>query len=770
MGSLKDSATVLYGATPEEDKQTSISSKAPPEDFLLTAKSWFRRDIEHSSEWRKAAHECYEFAALRQVSDADKEKLRQEMRPHVVFDRIGPVIQAVSGMEIQNRQETRYIPRTQGDVQVNEVLTAAGKFLTDECDAEVEDSDAFLDAVVCGMGWSESRIDFDDDPEGTYIRERVDPMEMVWDCAARKRNLTDAKRFWRVRDMPTADAKEMFPGFEAYQLHANWASDLDVSDEEPKSADKRLNYNREDAPVTDPGDNVRIVHLQWREKAIDNVRFADPFTGEKQEMGIGEFGVLEGRLKELGIALKSQTLTKDCWYQTFIGSELLGEKEKNLCPERSTWECITGRRDRNKGTFFGLVASMMDPQRWANKWLSQSLHIMNVQAKGGPMAERGAFEDPAQAERDWANPDAFVWLNANATAQGKVPVPRVAPPMANDPAKYIDLAHKAIQDGSGVNLELMGLVDRDQPGILEHQRKQAGMTILAHLFDNLRRYRQRTGRTLLYYITEYLSDGRLIRIVGDEMEQYVPLLEDKSVSTFDVIVDESPTSPNQKEQIWGMLLQMMPMLKDMLPPQAWLKLAKYSPLPTSVIQEVEEATAKAMQQQAEQPSPEQMKMEAEQQKLQAQIEAKQAETEMNLRAKQQETAMDMRAMEMEFAFKQEELKLKQQAQAFDLHHKQQAQAMDHDFRRQGHELDRAHSTESKRIDLAKRANPETGEVEADSDLAPLIKSLVETQISSTEALVGGMQDMTGKIVKAATAPKRIVTDKSGNPIGSETVI
>jgi hypothetical protein len=132
--------------------------------------------------------------------------------------------------------------------------------------------------------------------------------------------------------------------------------------------------------------------------------------------------------------------------------------------------------------------------------------------------------------------------------------------------------------------------------------------------------------------------------------------------------------------------------------------------------------------------------------------------------------MEARAMEMEYAFKLEELKLKQQAQAFDLHHKQQAQAMDHDFKRQGHELDRAHSTESKRIDLAKRANPETGEVEADSDLAPLIKSLVETQISSTEALVGGMQDMTGKIVKAATAPKRIVTDASGNPIGSETVI
>ena len=75
----------------------------------------------------------------------------------------------------------------------------------------------------------------------------------------------------------------------------------------------------------------------------------------------------------------------------------------------------------------------------------------------------------------------------------------------------MQFAISSIRDVSGVNLELLlGQAGVDQPGILEHQRKQAGMTILAGLFDLLREYRKDQGQLMLYYITNFLSDGRLI--------------------------------------------------------------------------------------------------------------------------------------------------------------------------------------------------------------------------------------------------------------------
>src|SRR6185312_14295444 len=105
-----------------------------------------------------------------------------------------------------------------------------------------------------------------------------------------------------------------------------------------------------------------------------------------------------------------------------------------------------------------------------------------------------------------------------------------------------------IRDTTGINLELLGLVEKEQPGILEHQRKQAGMTVLAGLFDALRRYRKDQGRLLLWYIQSFLSDGRLVRIGGQEQARYVPLVRQPGLVEYDVIVDDTPNSPNLKER------------------------------------------------------------------------------------------------------------------------------------------------------------------------------------------------------------------------------
>jgi len=47
---------------------------------------------------------------------------------------------------------------------------------------------------------------------------------------------------------------------------------------------------------------------------------------------------------------------------------------------------------------------MRDPQMWANKWLSQTLHILNTAAKGVIVAEMDAFEDTTEAEEKWFSP------------------------------------------------------------------------------------------------------------------------------------------------------------------------------------------------------------------------------------------------------------------------------------------------------------------------------------------------------------------------------
>jgi hypothetical protein len=60
------------------------------------------------------------------------------------------------------------------------------------------------------------------------------------------------------------------------------------------------------------------------------------------------------------------------------------------------------------------VRAAKDPQRWANKFLSQVMFLMNSQSKGGIMAEKGAFESERQAEESWAKTDAITWMKKGA--------------------------------------------------------------------------------------------------------------------------------------------------------------------------------------------------------------------------------------------------------------------------------------------------------------------------------------------------------------------
>jgi hypothetical protein len=97
-------------------------------------------------------------------------------------------------------------------VKVNELLTSAPKWFRQQCDAKDEESDAFRDTVVCGMGWTETSMSYDDNPNGDPQIDRTDPLEMVWDCGAKKRNLVDKRRVTHIRrDVPIDEARAL-PG------------------------------------------------------------------------------------------------------------------------------------------------------------------------------------------------------------------------------------------------------------------------------------------------------------------------------------------------------------------------------------------------------------------------------------------------------------------------------------------------------------------------------------------------------------------------------
>lgn len=569
----------------EEFDEFVKENEVGPAEVPTRYKKWWKLDYNASLKWREEAREDYDFVSGRQWSSQDESQLRDQMRPVITFNRTEVIIDAVSGNEIQNRNEVQYIPREMGDAIPNEVYSEAARWFDDESEAADEDSEAFRDSVICGVGCTETILNFDEDDEGAPNTNRIDPLEMCWDYASTKPNMIDARRIWRIKSMDLDEAQEMFPGVPHTDLDASsWVN----SDEAPNDNknDPEEYYENDEIDDTFRSKQIKVLHLQywvWE----DFYKVADPMTQSIVKMKVEDFEKLQKNLKPMGITLKAVKQRRKKYMQAFIGRRLLKEGPAP-CEERFSWNFITAKRDRNTNSFYGLVRAMKDPQRWSNKWLAQLLHIMNSNSKGGLMIEKGAVEggDIRALEDNWARPDAVIQLADGAIIGGKIKE-RPAPQFPTGYQILTEFAIKAIREVSGVSLEMLGLREMNQPNVLETSRKQAGMAVLAGIFNNLRRYRKRRGLLMLYYIQNYLSDGRLVRIVGQGKAQYVPLLK-QTDAKFDVIVDESATSPNQKEKIWESLMQILPGIKDIVPPKVLLQLLEYSPIPATVVAKVKE--------------------------------------------------------------------------------------------------------------------------------------------------------------------------------------
>jgi hypothetical protein len=130
----------------------------------------------------------------------------------------------------------------------------------------------------------------------------------------------------------------------------------------------------------------------------------------------------------------------------------------------------------------------------------------------------------------------------------------------------------------------------------------------------------------------------LVRIEGPEMARYVPLVHDGSVAQYDVIVDDAPSSPNQKEQVFAILMQMLPGLMKAgipMPPE----LLDYTPLPTSLV----EKWKNTIQQKSQQPQQDPKMM-----AMQAQLAMGQQKAQADIQVNQQKAQADQQHQQMQF--------------------------------------------------------------------------------------------------------------------------
>ena len=612
---------------PQFDANPAPAEPVDRDGELLEMFARWERDIATKwGEWSREATEAFAFVAGEQWDKADIAAMEERQKVPVVFNLTAPTVDAVSGAEIQNRQQVQYYPREVGDTGVSDALTQGAEYINDECNGDQEDSEAFRDALICGVGCTLTRPEIDGE-KTCIVKERIDPLQMSADPASRKACFEDA-RYIR-REIPMSED-------EFNEFKAEVGKPDAMADGSPLGPGKR-------ATIVDPTqrykngmlgtgseDVITVCEWQWWEKVPVNLTVM-PHPDQPGETVVAhlddeQHGQAQDIARaQLGQELPSKRVTKKVYYRAVVGGGEVLEYEE--LPEQAfRYKFITGKRDRNKGTWFGFVRAMMDPQRFTNKLYSEILHIVRTNAKGGVVAEEGAVKDITQFEDSWAQGDAITWMQDGALSNNRIQ-PKTAPPIPVALFQLMEFARDMVRACTGVNEEILGLVGRDQPGVLEAQRKQAAYGLLSPFFDAFRRYRRDQGTLMLAEMRLYLPETTLVRLVDKGTAQYVPLALTMQAQEYDVIVDEAASGPNQKAKVSAVLLPMLPdmLSANLIGPAEIADVIPYLDIPAGVATKLADGIRKHAEQQGGDP---------EQNELQKRMaEAKVGETEANAELK-----------------------------------------------------------------------------------------------------------------------------------------
>lgn len=771
-------------------KKTTVETADGKKTIHELAKSCLEKYEERESDNINRAKEAIEFRSGEQWPDAIKQARENQhqkggSRPCPVMDKTDQFVRQIVNEMRQNRAAIKYRPVDDfADKKVAEVYTGLARHIEDASEALVAYSTAAEHAIDGGFGYF--RI----------VTEYCDPNSFDQDIRIKRIHNRFSVALGPHTEPDGADAREGLI----------WE---DVDKEQFKSMYPKAkveSWETDGAWVTD--DTIRVAeYFRIENKPTTIYLMPDGSTWSKDE------------LEEAGLdakaALKSRetTFKQVKWYKIAGEDEVL--KETDLPGDYIPIVKATGSEitmPDGKIRLSGALERAMEPQRLHNYSIAGYIEHVALAPRapwvGAKEAIKGYEDDYADA-----NSQNVTYLPFNhLDAQGNpLPMPQRTPP-AGIPTgmdKMIQQSEHAVEAAFGMYGPSVGAKSQEKSGIALQEQKEQGMIGNFHFADNLARAIQHCGRIMLQWIPVYYDTERTARVLGDdgketmaylnpEQEQAVMPRIDKfgrklgdsynlNVGKYDVTVSVGPSYTAKRQEAAQTLIELTdkwPELKaiagdkllkalDIPDSEALAERAKFL-LPPEIRQSESEneqdgennLQQKMLQlQQASQALEQKAKVlfSKEQELTQAQQAIQEAGTE----ATQERAAVESLKKDVEASRKV--LSSEQARFAAEVRNAQleiQLEAMK--TREQGE--GNAEESSIKAYEADKKYQAELAKAAASIIEAQITASgqPVEPQGQAPDRLEAVMA-MLNEAVQKMSAPKRVVFDEGGNPVGIETV-
>lgn len=586
----------------EEARRTDgrVGLASQPDDVIVKQiRTWLQDSASRLANRRKgrvAVHKMYDGE---QWEKADVDQMRRQRRPALTFNLLLSIIAAVEGQEQNNRQDMKFFGRGQEDDPTAEKWTKLLKWVTDTNEGDFELSRQFKEMLISGEGWIVPEMDYLDDPEGVLRLLFVDNEEILDDPLSTHPVGTDAKYRHRVKMLTIDEGEASWPGKFQTAIHESCMAD-GVSETDGKGyPDIYLTpENTKSLKIHDAKDKTWAVVQTWWWQVEPGFVVLNEATGLLEEKSPEEFEKLKEERKAEQMAVLNQVVTGTAQlvqempdpmtvdpmmaasfmqrppvmmpksiqaqkrpikrvYEAFTVAKVLLEVQ----PIREKLKIfpavpMRGIRRMSKNDWVGLIEPIVDQQRQHNVEQSTMVQLVQLMPKASWMAPKGAYHNKQDWETGVATPGKLLEYNAQ---RGK-PEP-ITPPAI--PRHLLELAQtrpQSMREISGVNIEMTGVRQGSDAGVVMEQRAKAAQTVLAPLFENARRTKKVLGKVVLAFMQAHLSVGRQVRILGPDGAELIGVDDDMLQGQYDLSVDETNSTVNDRVATLNIMQTTLPTL------------------------------------------------------------------------------------------------------------------------------------------------------------------------------------------------------------------
>lgn len=573
------------------------------DDLLVQLRAWFKEAAEAKVETVKKRRKDWKFYAGHQWDIDDATAYDKQKRPRLTLNMIKSIIAAVAGEERDNRQEMKFYGEGQEDDPAAYGINRLVKWIMDQCGGEFSLSAQFKAGSLAGEGWVVPDVDYFDDPNGKIKIEFVKDDEMFPDPLDNHPTAEKARYTNRVRMMTDQEGEARWPGFKEKVRQRCIESKVGPETDGSGYRDIYSTPNDTKSPkLYDAKKKLWAVIETWWWQIEPGYVVVDEATGLLVEKSPEEFdGMVQQRQQEqkdwltslmapqaapmappmapapgqpapaapgappappaqppmmpgaapqpvpvspMPPAIQGTQRPVKRIYQAFHAFETLLDKQMAPMPRLKRFPYVPFRAiwDPEDEEFVGVVRDIIDAQKQHNVEQSVIVQLMQLMPKASWMGPKGSFHNKAEWQEKVAQPGAMLEYNATRGKPEQIQTPAI-------PRHLIDMASERpamMQAISGVNTDMMGIRQASDAGVTMDMRKKSALTVLAEYFDNFRHTKMALGKVLLFYIQAYITPGRRIRVLGPEGATYVEMTEDMQLGDYDLTVDETQSSVNDR--------------------------------------------------------------------------------------------------------------------------------------------------------------------------------------------------------------------------------